>query len=87
LAANTLQAPTEKGDMKKLLVTLAVTIVVALGVSWGYKMLMTDTASYDEKFTSCMEVKKSWIPVPHRHFQSIHYQEMMRDCERQANVS
>lgn len=72
--------------MKATLIILTASLVFVLGVWWGYPLLRKDIDSYDATFHACMEIRKSWIPVPYRqNFQSPEYDQIMTDCEREAN--
>jgi hypothetical protein len=58
-------------------------MIFIAGVLW---LRQSVDETYDEKFSNCMEVKKSWVPaVVAQNFQNEQYQQMMNDCEREAN--
>jgi hypothetical protein len=70
----------------KVVVPLAISPLVIAGVVWGHHQLLDSVHSYEEKYTICIEVKKSWLPTTYRlDFQSAMYQQMMKECQKEAN--
>jgi hypothetical protein len=65
---------------------LAIVAVAVAGLVIGFIHLQANLNTYGQRYTDCMEVKKSWLPPIYRlDFQSPAYQQMMADCQRQAS--
>lgn len=64
-------------------IVLAIGILAAVGLGWF--MLSADVTSYEDKYTSCMEIQKSWLPGYTFSYPSPGYDAASRQCEEQAN--
>ena len=60
----------------------AVTVLIA-GLAWLH--LSADVHSYEQKYTNCMEIAKSWLPGQRLYYPSKAYDDISHACERQAN--
>ena len=67
-------------------IVLGAMVTVAVAGAWEGNRLANNLDSYDQRYTDCMEYKKSWLPVPYRlDFTSQPYKDMAADCERRAS--
>jgi len=65
-------------------ILLIVLLPVLIAGVVGFIHLQANINSYDQKYTDCMEVKKSWLPGYHFNYPSPEYTAATEDCERQA---
>lgn len=69
--------------MTRAVLAVIFTVVTAAFV-WAMIDLGDSIDTYDQRFTDCMEIKKSYI-WPHRYFTEPEYQAWMDDCDQQAS--
>jgi len=54
-------------------------------VGYGFITLRASVHTYEQRYTDCMEVQKSWAPNRLIPFPSREYEQAKTLCERQAN--
>lgn len=69
----------------KVGIILAVLVLVAVALTWGYRHLTADLDTYEGQYTTCMEYAKSTLPGYRLEYPSKTYDDITRACEKQAN--
>jgi len=90
-SSNALTEPREgEGDsvfhVKRMTVAiLAAVALLVVGLTWSCARLYNSVDTYEQRYTDCMEVAKSWLPNHHLEYPSKSYDDITRACEEQAN--
>ena len=71
--------------MKRTTATI-VTVLVLLGVGlcWGFLHLRAEVNTYDQRYSDCMEIWKSWQPRQQLSYPSQQYDAASKQCSQQA---